>query len=199
MDINDVIKESKTGSGQHSTILAPTNHLVHQINGAMLKLEKGEERVYKSYDNTVDNSSTWPESFLNRIDPNGCLLHVLHLKIGSPIICLRNLNPSRGLLNGTRLIVKSLLQRTILATILTGPSKGEDVFIPRIWNTSDMSSDLPFTLLRLQFPVSLCYSMTINKSQGQTMSNIILYLPSSLFSHGQLYVALSRCNTTKGI
>ncbi|KAG3077101.1 hypothetical protein PI124_g14494 [Phytophthora idaei] len=34
--------------------------------------------------------------------------------------------------------------------------------------------------------------MTINKAQGQTVQNLGLYLSTSSFSHGQLYVALSR-------
>ena len=158
VDIDTLIQEYSREWSIKSAILAPTNHLVHQINRAMLKLQRGDERTYRSYDNTIDNSGTWPEYFLNKIETNGCPLHELHLKIGAPIMCLRNLNPAAGLLNGTRLTVKSLLQRTILATIETGPAKGQDIFIPRIWNTSDRSSDLPFTLLRLQLPISLCYA-----------------------------------------
>ena len=34
--------------------------------------------------------------------------------------------------------------------------------------------------------------MTVNKSQGQSLSTVGIDLQSSAFSHGQLYVALSR-------
>ena len=45
---------------------------------------------------------------------------------------------------------------------------------------------------RKQFPIRLSFSMTINKAQGQTIPHVGIYLPDSVFSHGQLYVALSR-------
>ncbi|CAI9271323.1 unnamed protein product [Lactuca saligna] len=53
--------------------------------------------------------------------------------------------------------------------------------------------------MRKQFPIRLCFAMTINKAQRQTIPYVGIYLPEPVFSHGQLYVALSRgvsrCNT----
>ena len=59
--------------------------------------------------------------------------------------------------------------------------------------------NLPFTLQRTQFPIKLCYSMTINKAQGQSFQKLGIYLPKPVFSHGQLYVALSRSTSFNGI
>ena len=53
-------------------------------------------------------------------------------------------------------------------------------------------SILPFLLKRVQFPVSLSYSITINKAQGQTFEKVGIFLDKACFSHGQLYVAFSR-------
>jgi ATP-dependent DNA helicase PIF1 len=41
--------------------------------------------------------------------------------------------------------------------------------------------------------------MTVNKAQGQTIPNVGVYLPEPVFSHGQLYVALSRATTRSNI
>ncbi|GFW06033.1 ATP-dependent DNA helicase [Trichonephila clavipes] len=114
--------------------------------------------------------------------------HVLTLKIGVPIMLLRNINSPR-LCNGTRLSVKQMMNNVIEATILTGKFKGEDVLLPRI---PMIPTDMPFEFKRLQFPVRLAFAMTINKAQGQSLQVCGLNLENPCFSHGQLYVACSR-------
>ena len=47
-------------------------------------------------------------------------------------------------------------------------------------------------MIRRQFPIRLSFALTINKAQGQTIPNVGIYLLDHVFSHGQLYVALSR-------
>lgn len=75
---------------------------------------------------------------------------------------------------------------------------GKIVLIPRI--TLDSSeSDFGFVLQRRQFPVRLAFAMTINKSQGQSVDHVGLDLENAAFSHGQLYVALSRCTAASRI
>ena len=110
---------------------------------------------------------------------------------------LRNLDAPK-LCNGTRLVVKELMPHVIKATVLSGSGKGEEVLIPKIPLITS-PSDIGFSFKRLQFPVRLCFAMSINKSQGQTLQVAGLHLHDPCFSHGQLYVACSRVGSSNNL
>jgi hypothetical protein len=104
---------------------------------------------------------------------------------------LRNLNPKKGLCNGTRLIVEDLSRHLVKARIISQCNCGDIVLIPRV-DLAPSDTSLPFILKRRQFPIIPAYAITINKSQGQTFDHVGIDLQTAVFSHGQLYVALSR-------
>jgi hypothetical protein len=72
-----------------------------------------------------------------------------------------------------------------------GDHAGKEVFIQRI-NIDPSEESLPFKLYRLQFPIHLAFVMTIK-------GNPLSMLCTPVFSHGQLYVALSRCTSPNNI
>lgn len=179
------------------SILAPTNDQVTALNQRILDKLSGESQTYLSI-NTVCNPDevvNYPTEFLNSIIVPGLPPHKLELKVGVPIMLLRNLNPPK-LCNGTRLRVVSLQRNVIEGRIISGCGKGEIVFIPRI---PIIPSNFAFEFKRLQFPINVSFAMTISKSQGQTLSKAGIDLTKGCFTHGQLYVACSRARNASSV
>lgn len=171
-------------------ILAPKNKDVHGINIEIQSHLPTETKTYLSTNTVIEEDQVvhYPTEFLNSLEIPGMPPHDLTLKVGAPIIMLRNINQPK-LCNGTRLIITKLMNNVIEATIIVGKFEGETVLIPRI---PIISTDTPFQFKRLQFPIRLAYAMTINKSQGQSLNVCGINLEHQCFSHGQLYVACSR-------
>ena len=135
-------------------ILATTNEIVDEINDYMVKLLPNQEREYLSADTISkcidapnDAQVLYPVEYLNTLNSNNFPPHRLLLKVGVPIMLLRNLNQSLGLCNGTRLIVTQLGDNVIEAVIITGTHTGHKTYIPRI-NLTTRGNHWPFTLCR---------------------------------------------------
>ncbi|KAL7606511.1 hypothetical protein Lser_V15G20604 [Lactuca serriola] len=191
---------------QERAILAPKNEVVQEINERLLKLFPGAQQEYLSSDSlshadfvhdNIDETLYSPD-VLNGLKPSGMPIHKLVLKVGVPVMLLRNIDQKSGLCNGTRLRVLALGKRVIEAEIISGSNIGNRTFIPRM-SLTPSDKRIPFIFQRRQFPLAVCFAMTINKSQGQSLSKVGLFFRQPVFTHGQLYVALSRVKSKNGL
>jgi PIF1-like helicase/Helicase len=182
-------------------ILASKNDDVDDLNHHILSKLPGQEHVFHSADSIANNENgelLYPAEYLNSINCSGLPLAHMALKIGCPVMVLQNLNMAGGVCNGTRGILTRMRNKVLEIRLITGDHAGEKVFIPRM-RLQPIEGQLPFTLSRLQFPVRLSFSMTINKSQGQSVQHVGLNFRSPVFTHGQFYVAISRVQSVHNI
>lgn len=111
---------------------------------------------------------------------------VISLAVSAPVFIMRNINISEGLANGA------------IATVARISFNSIDVILAES-NVTHSIPRISFSIgaqakqsIRHQFPLQLAFSATISKVQGKTSSRIIVNLVNQCFTHGQLYVALSR-------
>ncbi|KAF9561454.1 hypothetical protein CPC08DRAFT_742543 [Agrocybe pediades] len=103
---------------------------------------------------------------------------------------MRNFSMDRGLVKNARVMVIAIGSRIVTVKLLQEGHSNEEFLIPRIIFTAVLPSK--HTLMRRQFPLAPAYATTFNGCQGLTLDKIGVDLTRPVFSHGQLYTALSR-------
>jgi ATP-dependent DNA helicase PIF1 len=173
----------------NACILAPRNRTVDELNSLALQLFTGNQYDLHAFDRPdvirdVDLGSVADIT----VDKADLPPLILSLKVGCPVILIRNISPSDGLSNGSKLIVDMINTQFLRCH---KPGTLQSVTIP-LFDLRYAESKKAQFMRRRQFPVKIAFAMTINKSQGQTLSRVGVSLELGCFAHGQLYVALSR-------
>lgn len=125
----------------------------------------------------------------------------LKLKVGAQVMMIKNDSLKRWV-NGTVGHISKLTETAIWVEIGANVYQLERESWEEISYRYDArSKEIRENILGTftQFPVKLAWAMTIHKSQGKTFDKVVIDLGSGAFSHGQTYVALSRCRTLEGI
>ena len=184
-------------------ILSGTNDNIDALNALVLDKLCGEKIELLSADSCVTDKADpenrfAPTEVLHTFSAPGVPQHRLVIKPGCVCILMRNLSFGDGLVNGAKVVIRNATNRIVEADLLREGSRPKRVSIPRIlFKFQPMNSAI--TALRRQFPLRLAYSLTFNKSQGQTLERIGLDLRNDVFCHGQLYVALGRVRNRQSI
>ena len=115
--------------------------------------------------------------------------HRLVLKKDDICFVMTTINRKEKLSKNTRVVIKEIYRYTI--KVQTIDSRAKEFFIPRVRFDVKLRFG-GFILVRTQFPLRLAYAMTKNKSQGQSIPFSLNDIRHPPFSHGHLYVSMSR-------
>ena len=193
-------------------ILAPTNAQVDLYNAEVLTLISSPSRKYHAADSLeehtevaeaaeIDSDTTsplpTPDAILDYVQhqrPNGMPDYRLTVKIGGVYRLLRNFSIDQGLVKNARVVVVGTGSRLItirpLHSTQTPRTNSGDILLPRITFKERLRSG--HTLCRRQFPLAPAYASTFHSCQGLTLDCVGIDLTQDVFTHGQLYTALSR-------
>jgi ATP-dependent DNA helicase PIF1 len=134
----------------------------------------------------------------------------LSLRIGARVMVLINDSESGRFVNGSLGVIRGWKRHPMSfeyeVEVLLDDSNQSQTFIPYSWEyyQYDWDPQQKKVLVKkrgsyIQMPLKLAWALTIHKSQGLTFDQVHLDLDRGTFSHGQAYVALSRCRTLKGL
>lgn len=192
----------------HRSILAPTNAQVDSYNSALINRLPGTPVLFCATDSLEEHTNILEDSesevlpspdaildYVAKVRPNGMPDHLLKIKLGGVYRLLRNFSVDRGLVKKTRVVITGIGRRLITVRRLTlfgnaSISSEVDILLPRITFKDVLPSG--HTLIRKQFPLAPAYASTFHSCQGLTLDWIGIDLTKPVFTHGQLYTALSQ-------
>lgn len=182
----------RTLTGRYLTLM-PTRQAAAQENEQRLAELKGKPESYHA---------TREGSFAHAPDDRLPAPAQLVLKPGAQVMFLRNDNERRWV-NGTLGTATSLARGHIDvrlpdgATVQVEPVEWQDIRYAFDEKTRSIVEEVTGTFT--QFPLMPAWAVTIHKAQGLTLDRVLVDLGRGAFAEGQVYVALSRCQTLEGL
>ncbi|MEK6792403.1 MAG: WYL domain-containing protein, partial [Nanoarchaeota archaeon] len=174
--------------------LTTTNQLSDEINNK--ELGKLSSKIY-TFEGKIKGD--FDTSYLPTSE-------ILQIKEGSQIMLLNNDQTGRWV-NGTVGKVISIKNDDKEVVMKVKLSDGNIVDVGKNkWDLSKFTYNSGLHRLEseiigsfTQYPIRLAWAVTIHKGQGKTFDKIIVDIGNGTFTHGQVYVALSRCTSLQGI
>lgn len=171
--------------------LTTHNHTAHRYNEQQLASLSGKAYTYQA---EVEGN------FAEQLYPAD---YTLQLKEGAQVMFIRNDESGQGrYYNGKIGYVKMLTSQGVMVRCEDGTSFAVE---KSEWTNKRYTIDEESKEIReevegtfRQYPLRLAWAITIHKSQGLTFEKAVIDAASS-FSHGQVYVALSRCKSLEGL
>ena len=192
-------------------ILAPTNAQVDAYNSIVLNKLPGTQTFFYAADSLEEHTDVLGDSgsnflpapdatldYVSKVRQKGMPDHTLRIRLGGIYRLLRNFSVDRGLVKNTRVLITGIGRKLISICRLTSTgNNSEDILLPRITFKEVLPSG--HTLLRKQFPLAAAYASTFHSCQGLTLSRVGIDLTLPVFTHGQLYTAISRVRNRNDI
>lgn len=168
---------------KNAVIITPFRNVAERINADKLNQINAPEIIYNGVLNGNFNANDVPAPM------------ELRLKQGALVMFVKNGDKWH---NGSVGVVEHLGAKEIIVQLLDDDKNDSVVVKPEKWEKIEYSRDENDRIVEneigsyKQFPLTLGYAMTIHKSQGKTLSKVIIDISRGAFAHGQTYVALSR-------
>jgi ATP-dependent DNA helicase PIF1 len=192
------ILRTRQGLNWQSELIRPTLLFTRRVevdivNDKNLKALKGDRKLFSAdtvfapLESLRGVSKETPEikRALEKLDKDAPYVVELVLAVGAQVMLLTNVDPSQGLVNGSRGVVVGF---DGMGTPLVQFRHGQPIPISATtWESEEIEG-----LFRKQIPLRLAYAITIHKAQGATLDSALIDIGSNTFEYGQAYVALSR-------
>ncbi|CAH0775337.1 unnamed protein product [Bemisia tabaci] len=186
-------------------VLMPLNQMTDILNKEILDKLPSEEVFLFAEDVLNGGNAAAKKKALELVkklandDTQTCgLPYLTVVKIGAKVMLRKNLNMTKGWMNGatgTLLSIDKDLNQSIkllrvqmengILELGRYPSKFQ--IIPGVY------------VYRKQFPIINAYGISIHKSQSLSLDKCVMDVGSTIFTHGQTYVSLSRAKNLKDL